>query len=320
MEAIPAAGILLVSEMRPLVGGGAGGGAIVAITGPDAQPRRLFPPGRESREPLVGDPACTTPPPDGAFAPHGITSAPTGTPGVFRIAAVGHRYREAIELFDLAGEREHATLAWRGCVPMPPGTVGNDLAIAPDGEIVVSNFQPSMEGFWLLYYNALGGLGVNTGDVLAWQPGRGWRHIPGSAARTPNGIAVSRDGTTVFVAETAAGRVAVLPRAGGTVRRVPVVGSPDNLAWTARGTLVSGSHRLSPRMLACLFGRTPCRSPWSLVEVDPATFQTRELLRHEGEVVGAVASAAEFGGCTYLGAVFDDRIGVVCPTPGEEGR
>jgi hypothetical protein len=320
VEAVTSAGLILVSQMRPLVGDGPGGGAIAALTSPDARPRRLFPPGRTSGEPPAGEPSCTTPPPVDAFSPHGIASRPGPVPGVVRVAVVGHRHREAVELFDLEGSGDAATLAWRGCVPLPEGTVGNDLAIAPDGEIVVSNFQPSMRGFWLYYYNLMAGLGMNTGDVMAWKAGRGWRRIPGSEGRTPNGIAISPDGTTVFFAEVAAGRVAAIPREGGTARRVRVAGNPDNLAWTSRGMLVSGSHMSSGRMVGCFFGRTPCRSGWALVEIDPATFRTRTLLEHDGEVVGAVASATEFQGCTYFGSVFDDRIGVVCPAPGQEAR
>jgi hypothetical protein len=320
VEAVASAGLLLVSQMRPLVGDGPGGGAIAALTSADARPRRLFPPGRRSNEPVAGDPACTTPPPDDAFAPHGLASRPITVPGDVRVAVVGHRYREAIELFDLAGSGDAATLAWRGCVPLPAGTVGNDVAIAPDGEIVASNFQPSMQGFWLYYYNLMAGLGMNTGDVMAWKAGRGWRRIPGSEGRTPNGVAVSADGATVFFAEVAAGRVAAVPRDGGTARRVKVVGNPDNLAWSGRGTLLAGSHISSGRMVGCFLGRKPCRSGWALVEIEPATLETRTLLEHDGEVVGAVASAAELDGCTYFGSVFDDRIGVVCPAPRQEDR
>jgi hypothetical protein len=324
VEAVPSAGLLLVSEMRPLVGDGPGGGAISALTAPDARPRRLFPPGRVSPELPIGDPKCTTPPPDGAFSPHGIASRSGPTAGVARVAVVGHRYREAIELFDLVGRGDDATLLWRGCVPLPADTVGNDVAIAHDGELIVSNFQPSMQGFWLYYYNFLAGLGMNTGDVMAWMPGRGWRRIPGSEGRTPNGVAVSRNGVTVFFAEVAAGRVSAVPRGGvppgAAARRVRVRGNPDNLTLTSRGTLISGSHVSRTRMIGCVFGRTPCRSGWALIEVDPATLEARTLVEHDGDVVGAVASAAEFDGCTYFGAVFDDRIGVVCPSPRREDR
>jgi hypothetical protein len=324
VEAVPSAGILLVSQMRPLVGDGPGGGAISALTGPDARPRRLFPPGRVRREPVVGDPKCTTPPPDGAFAPHGIASQPGARPDLAGVAVVGHRYREAIELFDLEGRGDDATLVWRGCIPLPEGTVGNDVAFAPDGEIIVSNFQPSMQGFWLYYYNLMAGLGMNTGDVMGWTPRWRWRRIPRTEGRTPNGVAVSADGGTIFFAEVAAGRVTAVPRnaaaTGGAPRRTRVPGNPDNLAWTSRRTLISGSHLGSTRMAGCFFGRTPCRSGWALVEIDPTTLEARTLLEHDGDVVGAVASAAEFDGCTYFGSVFDDRIGVVCPAPRQEAR
>jgi hypothetical protein len=50
-----------------------------------------------------------------------------------------------------------------------------------------------------------------------------------------------------------------------------------------------------------------------LLEIDPATMAVTEVLRHEGAVVGAVASAQQVGERVYLGAVFGDRIGVWNP-------
>jgi hypothetical protein len=62
--------------------------------------------------------------------------------------------------------------------------------------------------------------------------------------------------------------------------------------------------------LLCALGRLPCRTGWSIFEIDPASLRATLLLHHDGSVVGGVASAAEFDGRFYFGAVFDDRIGV----------
>jgi hypothetical protein len=315
VEAIPQAGIVLVSEMRI---GSEGGVLAGLVPGGAPVPRRLWP-GSEAAEddsagPLVGDPSCTTPPATGAFAPHGITSAPGEVDGVIRVAVVGHHAREAIELFDLRGVGTEARLVWRGCVPLPAGTVGNDLAIAPDGEIVVSNFAPAMKGvaFYLSWIR--GGLGRATGDVMGWDRENGWRHIPGTAAPLPNGVAVSRDGGSIFYAESGAKEIARVSRAGGTPERVAVRGSPDNLAWSGRGTLLAGSHTDGAAFLTCVAGRRPCPTGWSLLEIDPHTLVATELLHHDGSVIGAVASAAEVEGRYYLGAVFGDRIGIWRPS------
>ena len=320
VEAVPAAGVVLVSEMRAMRGKGGGALAAVPLEGPPV-PRRLFPAADGAGErgagaglSPVGDPGCTTSPRAETFSPHGITAVPTEFPGVTRVAVVGHRpLREAIELFDLTGTGADARLAWRGCVPLPDATVGNDVAFAADGEIVVSNFVPIMEGLPGLYYVLKGGLGRPTGDLIAWHPEHGWRHIPGTTAPTPNGVAVSADGAVVFYSQTGAGQVARVSRAGGAPEQTSVQGNPDNLSWSRRGTLLAATHTDSVGLILCVLGRHPCRAGWSLLEIDPQTLRVTERLHHDGGAIGGVASVTEVEGRYYLGSFLDDRIGIWRP-------
>ncbi len=320
VEPIPPSGILLVSNMRHSAGSG---GFLVALSldgGAQAVPRRLWPTGAaadngvDATHPAIGDPHCVEPPAAAVFAPHGITSAPADAPGVARIAVVGHGGRQAIELFDLTGTGDGARLAWRGCVPLPPHIVANDVSLAADGEIVTSNYMPSMDGLWSVYYTVKSGLGSNTGDVIAWRRGSGWRHVGGTAAPSPNGVLVSPDGQSIFYAETGSGRVARVPRAGLSSGQSPAAvtigGNPDNLWLTPRGTILAATHTDGAALLLCAFGWLPCRTGWSIFEIDPITLQATPVLHHDGTAVGAVASAAEVDGRFFFGAVFDDRIGV----------
>jgi hypothetical protein len=148
---------------------------------------------------------------------------------------------------------------------------------------------------------------------MAWQRGHGWRHLPETAAPAPNGVLVSPDGSTVFYAETGSGLVSRVP-AGGAVgqpaQHIMIGGNPDNLSLNPRGLILAVTHTDGAALLLCAFGRLPCRTGWSLFEIDPLTLRATQLLHHDGSVVGAVASAAEFQGRIYFGAVFDDRIGV----------
>src|SRR5512139_597774 len=251
VEVLEAAGLLLISQMRR--GGNGGSLAVLPLDAAqqrDASPRRLWPTGELGRDVStsapIGDPGCTQPPAAEAFAPHGITAAPADTPGVTRIAVVGHGVREAVELFDLTGAGAQAVLAWRGCVPLPPHTVGNDVSVAADGEIIVSNYMPAMNGWKGLYYTIKGGLGANTGDVMAWRRNQGWRHLPGTAAPSPNGVLIAPDQAHVFYAETGSGKVSRVPRAGAAAGQVPqqvsVGGNPDNLAISPRGTILVATH------------------------------------------------------------------------------
>ena len=240
---------------------------------------------------------------------------PDGTVGV---AVVGHGSREAIELFDLEASGRAARLTWRGCVPLAEGTTANDLALLPDGGLVVANYAPAFGGTRGMAWMIAARLGLDTGDVLEWSRRSGWRHVPGTAARGANGIAVSA-GRERWFTESGAQRIGRIGAAkegeAPDVTRAPIEGAPDNLAWTGRGTLLTTTHLSPLGFLACAFGRLPCRASWQLVEIDPRTLATSVLLRHDGSVVGAVSSAAEYEGRYYLGAVFDDRIGVWAPAP-----
>jgi len=323
---VPLAGIVLVSQLHSFVGDEPGSIAAVDIASAasgEPRVRRLWPTGDATRDvgvdadrPPVGDPGCTEPPPADRFAPHGIHASPTDTPGIIRVAVVAHGFREAVELFHLIGTGDAARLVWRGCAPFAPRVSGNDVTIARDGSLIASNYQPTMGGAGGLYWMIVGGLGFDTGDVLSWGGGEGWRSIPGTAAANPNGVAVSPDGSTVFYVETGGGRIDRVPRAGipgGKPDRAHLPGAPDNVSWSSRGTLLVASHASAGAFLRCAFSGPPCHAPWLLLEVDPATLVAKPLLESDGRAVGAVASATEVEGRYYFGAVFGDRIGVWQP-------
>lgn len=324
VEAVEPAAVLLVSQMRPLAGEGQGSIAAVtfeSLASPHPEPWRIWPPADAAPaapSPPVGDPSCTAPPDAAAFAPHGLTSRTLAAGGVTRVAVMSHAPREAVELFDLQGRGRSAALVWRGCVPLPPSNAGNNLALTADGGLVVANCMPTFGGVSTVVSMLSANLGIATGDVMTWSAGGGWRHLPNSEARMANGIAVTPDAREVFFTETGARRVGRIdgldPQAVPAVTRLAVDGAPDNLSWTRRGTLITATHIASRSFVSCVFGRRPCRSAWELLEIDPRTLASTVLVRDDdGDAVGAVSAAAEVDGRFYLGAVFDDRIGVWSP-------
>jgi hypothetical protein len=304
------------------------GGSIAALPlsvdgAPAGPPRTLWPPASPEQPAgtagsgAVGEASCTAAPPAKRFAPHGIAVGAPRADGSLTVAVVAHGPREAIELFALVPTGGAHRLHWSGCVPLPPGTTGNDVALAPDGSLLVSNFTPRSEGLGAVYYALRSGLGLATGDVLARPPGGEWAHVSGTAAAYPNGIARSSDGAAFYLAETGTGRIAKLglfaPGAASELGSVQIGGHPDNLAWSPRGPLLAVSHTSGAAFLLCAFGRRPCRSAWALFEIDTEELVARERLACDGAAVGGVASVAEVGERFYFGAVFDDRIGVWRP-------
>jgi hypothetical protein len=314
---VPTAGVLLVSQMRHPGGGGGSLAALVlgAAGEPVGAPRRLWPPpagaGAADGATGVGDPACTQPPAADRFAPHGLALGGPAAGGELPVAVVGHGAREAVELFALRGAGEAAALRWTGCVPLPPHAIGNDVVLAADGGLLVTNYQPALGGLRGLYYTVAGGLGYPTGEVLRWRGGR-WEPVPGTRGANPNGLLVLPGGARLAVAFSGARALALRPLGpeGGAARDLALDGHPDNLAWSARGTLLVPLHTSGFGFLRCRFGRGPCASPWTLLEVDPANGKAASRLVHDGRELGAVSSVAEVGERLYLGAVFDDRIGL----------
>lgn len=301
---LPSARALLSSNMRLL-----GRGGFLSAMRIGGAPARVWPTsatGALTSSPGIGDDAC--PPPDpAAFAPHGIFLDQRDAAAV-RLYAVNHGDRESIEIFAVESGAELPSLRWLACVVLPPATSANDVAVAPDGEIVASNYLPSPRAVWGTVKYVLG---WNTGDMLAWRRDTGWRHLPGTAASGANGVAISGDGRWVYYAATGAGTINKVPRDGSAPPvAAEVPGLPDNLSWTARGTLLLPTHESITGFIACLRS-APCRGPWRLLEVEPDSLRVVERFRHDGTVVGAVAAAEEIEGRTYLSAVFGDRIGVL---------
>jgi hypothetical protein len=219
------------------------------------------------------------------------------------------RSREAIEIFELRGRGTESTLTWRACIPTADAIQANDVALTPDGNVIVSNYQPD-GGLRHTIFAAL--FGRPSGNVMEWSRDTGWRVIPATEAQLANGVAVTRRGETVLYAETMTGRVHRVPVAGGGGGiDVEIGGNPDNFTRTPRGTLLIASHTGGVAFMACRFGRTPCTTSWAVYEIDPDTLATRKVLDHDGSVVGAVATALEVDDLLYFGSVFDDRVGVM---------
>jgi len=232
-----------------------------------------------------------------------------------RIAVVNHGGRESVELFDVEGRGRDAALRWRGCVELPEGLLGNDVDVAPDGEIVVTNMAPRHGGIALRLTLLAASVGVETGEVIAWSRDRGWRRVPGSRGAGPNGIVLSPDGRLVYFADNGHHRVTRLPRAGLPEGAAPdaadLGANVDNVTWTPDGRILAIAHTGGVEAVL-----QECLMDWALFEIDAATLEARELFRHDGRVLCGATSAQRIGGRYYIGSMNEERIGVWRP----EGR
>ena len=331
VEYVARAGIVLVTNMRdrgmPQEAGraevngdvqgrdtGKHGGFIAAYDPVGGAVRVIWPLDGDTAgaaERTLGDPTCTTPPAADVFSPHGMTS--TTRDGRTLVFVTNHaptkRGRESIEIFELRGSGASAQLLWKACIPTPDAIQANDVAVTSDARVVVSNYQPSNS---LRFTFEASLFGTKTGDILVWSPESGWRHVEGTSASLPNGVAASPDGSMLFYTESMTGLVHRRPLDDGAgAIAVEVEGNPDNLSWTEHGRLLVASHTAGTRFGLCLLGRRPCTTSWAVFEIDPLTLAVHKIFDHDGAVLGAVSSAAQVGDELVLGSVFDDRIGVL---------
>jgi hypothetical protein len=258
-------------------------------------------------EPLAGlDPGCREPParPD----LHGMELA-SDADGQLQLLVVNHGERESIEFFRIVADAGGRALEWRGCVRTPDDVRLNDVAVLPGGGFLATVMGEAQhfgtpEGFRFLVS------GADTGYLLAWSPSTGFQRLPGSEAPFPNGVAVDAQGRHAWFAAWTGGRILRYDFA-----RQRVTGSaaldflPDNLSWSADGSLLTAGIPDFASVAHCLDGRTAfCTSAFRAVAIDPGTLEVQTLVDGPSGVLGGASVAVRDGDWIYVGAWAGDRI------------
>ncbi len=306
---LPGGRALIVSEYGDFEHARPGALALLRIASRERVP--LFPggpdPAPEAPAPADwGDPDCPGPP-GARFSPHGIDLV-EHRDGTLRLLVVQHGDREAIELFEVEGEDERWTIAWRGCVPAPENASLNDVVGLDDGRF----FTTRMTSLEAPVERTLEGAEGDTGWVYGWSPARGYQVVPGTSARMPNGIEASPDGRIVYVNASLGDELRKVEVETGRVMGRAEVSTPDNVTWAPGGR----------RLVVASFGETrpedftacqrleagACPLPFRIVEVDPDTLETRVLFDGEGAPMGAGTVGLRVGDALYVGSFAGDRI------------
>jgi len=302
---LPKAGALVVSQMGAV--DGAKPGSLVFFDLARESIGLAFPPPSGELSPARpgwGDSTCPGPP-GAAFSPHGLDLA-IRPDGALELLVVNHGGRESIEFFEVSDSRA-PSLSWRGCALAPEGALLNDVAALPDGGLVTTKFlsksHPTLDSL-------LGLLRFGTGYVLEWQAEGGFRKLPGTDAPLPNGIAVSRDGETLFVDVYLADEVRKISRKSGELLGTAEIASPDNLNWTADGRLLVASHNAPMNeIVACGdVARGQCPFHFSIVVLDPKEMKGVAVYENAGPPMGAGTSALWIGNELLIGSFAGDRL------------
>jgi hypothetical protein len=263
--------------------------------------------------------ACPGAPDEAKFSAHGL-SLRAGAASEHTLYVVHHGERESVEVFTLkagpAAPAQAPTLTWVGCVLYPAGILGNGVAALPGGAFAASNFLSTSDPKAADRLTAA----QPEGGMLIWRPKTGWEDVPEAATiSADNGVAASPDGKQLFVAGTGDETVVRLSLArtpGGKPGDRAVIRTgfhTDNLRWGSDGFLyASGQRDTVANLWACAPNtKQRCTSPFSVVRIDPATLQVREVVRHPGgPTFGAASTALRIGDEYWFGTPHGDRIAI----------
>ncbi|MBW1779666.1 MAG: strictosidine synthase family protein [Deltaproteobacteria bacterium] len=252
------------------------------------------------------------------FHPHGIGLL-VGKGGVDSLFVVNHRSDgHFVEIFDIAdGKLIHRTSVSGELMHSP-----NDVIPVGPNAFYVTNDHGNTTRFGRTLEDYL----QLARSYVLYYDGDRFRKVAGELAYA-NGINISHDGKTVYVAATVGGNIYLYHRdaeSGSlTLRQVIDLGTGvDNIELDSRGDLWVGAH---PRLLTFVqYAKDPnTRSPSQVLLIrlgEAGQHRVEEIYVDEGEPLSGSSVAACFNNTLLVGSVFDDRF-LSCHLPvREKGR
>jgi len=260
--------------------------------------------------------ACPGSPDPNNFVAHGV-SIRAGADNRSTLYVVGHGAREAIEVFDVDARRGSPVITWIGCVLMPEHHEANSVASMADGTILATVLIHPDKTF----FEAISG--QPTGGVWKWSPGDdGFALVPGTELPANNGIEVSADGRTIYVASSGLHKIVALSntspaRVLGMTEDLGI--TPDNVHMGVDGKLITaGMHNEDPVCGSIIDPETfnletiaTCSRPFRAFAIDPQTLATQEIA-NGGATPGwsNATMALEVGDDVWLGTFSGSRIAI----------
>jgi hypothetical protein len=233
-----------------------------------------------------------------SFRTHGLALRP-GRNSVHTLFTVHHGERESIEVFDVDGRARPPALTWIGCAVAPDPVGLNSVVALPDGGFIATDFlargiDAAARGRMLA--------GENNGSLWEWHTRAGWKMIPGSEAAGANGIEISKDGRTLYVAAWGSQSFFRLSRGQTPVKRdtVPLGFRVDNVRWAPDGSLLATGQG----------GAAPMQTT-NVVRIDPGTLKVQELVRQPNtDEFGSGTVALAIGLDLWVGSFRGDRVAI----------
>jgi arylesterase/paraoxonase len=254
-------------------------------------------------------PVNLTPDADASFQPHGISLWSDGA-GPDVLFVVNHAplgqgaFRHTVEIFDV-GE---AKLVHRASLADPLLVTPNDVVAVARNRFYVTNTHRNPPGFWqtLETYLQLSGA-----QVLFYGP-NGFRAAIDDQP-LPNGINVSADGRTLYLASVTSRSVLLYDRdpASEALRlreRVALGSGPDNIEVDAAGALWIGSH---PKLLTLQshLDDPKALAPSQVLRVrrgDDGAYDVDEVYLDDGEQIAGASVAGVRGTRMLIGQILGE--------------
>ncbi len=264
-----------------------------------------------------------TPALDFEFQPHGIDLW-VGPDGAQRLFVVNHRggsgftsvagdvvAKHVIEVFDVAADgaltyvRSYESLLLNS--PNDVAASGAQTFYATNDHRFGPGFARTLEDY----------LQLGLGNVVYFD-GSAFREVH-TGTKYANGIAVTADGTSVYLAETIGGRVTKFARDGSTgaltlVTQTGWVSGLDNLSIDTDGSVWVGAH---PKLLAFVaHAADPSnkRSPSQVLRFEfgaPGEWSSQEIYVNDGTPISGTSAAIPGDGVILLGAVMESKVVVL---------
>src|SRR5215472_16239801 len=209
---------------------------------------------------------CPGPPDVSKFTTHGLSLVP-GRGNVHRLFVVGHGAREAIEVFELDARPKTPVLTWIGCAVAPDPIGLNSVRGLSDGGFITSNFLPR-GGPQSATQRMM--TGEKNGELWEWHTASGWQKVPGSEAAGANGLEMTEDGKTLFVAAWGSQSLFRLSRGSAAPMRdeIPLGFRVDNIRWARDGSILAAGQGTGETVV---------------VKVNPKTLEVKEILRRRAQ-------------------------------------
>jgi hypothetical protein len=245
-------------------------------------------------------PDCPGPPGQGGaeFTTHGVY-VEAGNGPVYKVFVVGHGARESIEVLQVDTAPAMPAVTWLGCVIAPDPIGLNSVRGLSDGGFLTTNFLPR-GGTREATQRMLGG--ERNGELWEWHTASGWQKVPGSEAAGANGVELSDDGRTLYVAAWGSQSFFRLSRGATPPVRdeIPLGFRVDNIHWARDGSLYAVGQ---------------AGQGWKAVKINPSTLAVTEVMTQpDTPAFGAGTAVVEVGSTLWVGSFRGNRIAIV-PLP-----